>query len=215
MRPSIPGYVKYTAHGVPDGDQRNHLLADTLMTPRRQTDIAAVAERVAAGPRADPRRDPQGHRRPGRRHRSGADGAVHRRPLPDHRRAGLAKTLLIKTLAQILDLSFKRIQFTPDLMPADITGTEVLDEEAGHRVAALRARGRSSRRSSWPTRSTARRRRRRRRCSRRCRSITSRPRAGPIRSSGRSSCSRRRTRSSWKAPIRCPRRSSIASCSTS
>ena len=47
---------------------------------------------------------------------------------------GLAKTLLIKTLAQILDLSFKRIQFTPDLMPADITGTEVLDEEGGHRT---------------------------------------------------------------------------------
>src|SRR6188472_1163499 len=47
---------------------------------------------------------------------------------------GLAKTLLVKTLAQILDLSFKRIQFTPDLMPADITGTEVLDEEAGHRT---------------------------------------------------------------------------------
>ncbi len=46
---------------------------------------------------------------------------------------GLAKTLLIKTLAQILDLSFKRIQFTPDLMPADITGTEVLDEQGGHR----------------------------------------------------------------------------------
>jgi MoxR-like ATPase len=46
---------------------------------------------------------------------------------------GLAKTLLIKTLAQILDLSFKRIQFTPDLMPADITGTEVLDENDGHR----------------------------------------------------------------------------------
>jgi MoxR-like ATPase len=46
---------------------------------------------------------------------------------------GLAKTLLIKTIAQILDLSFKRIQFTPDLMPADITGTEVLDEEGGHR----------------------------------------------------------------------------------
>ncbi len=46
---------------------------------------------------------------------------------------GLAKTLLIKTLAAILDLSFKRIQFTPDLMPADITGTEVLDEEHGHR----------------------------------------------------------------------------------
>jgi MoxR-like ATPase len=47
---------------------------------------------------------------------------------------GLAKTLLIKTLAAVLDLSFKRIQFTPDLMPADITGTEILDEDAGHRT---------------------------------------------------------------------------------
>jgi MoxR-like ATPase len=47
---------------------------------------------------------------------------------------GLAKTLLVKTLAQILHLTFKRIQFTPDLMPADITGTEVLDEEGGHRM---------------------------------------------------------------------------------
>ena len=42
---------------------------------------------------------------------------------------GLAKTLLIKTIAEILDLSFKRIQFTPDLMPSDITGTEILDED--------------------------------------------------------------------------------------
>jgi MoxR-like ATPase len=46
---------------------------------------------------------------------------------------GLAKTLLIKTLAEILDLSFKRIQFTPDLMPSDITGTDVLDEQDGVR----------------------------------------------------------------------------------
>src|SRR5881398_788592 len=46
---------------------------------------------------------------------------------------GLAKTLLIKTLADILDLEFKRIQFTPDLMPSDITGTEILDEEQGTR----------------------------------------------------------------------------------
>ncbi len=47
---------------------------------------------------------------------------------------GLAKTLLIKTLAEILDLSFKRIQFTPDLMPADITGTEILEEQHGSRT---------------------------------------------------------------------------------
>ena len=40
---------------------------------------------------------------------------------------GLAKTLIIKTLSDILDLSFKRIQFTPDLMPSDITGTELID----------------------------------------------------------------------------------------
>src|SRR5919202_5811483 len=46
---------------------------------------------------------------------------------------GLAKTLLIKTLADILHLEFKRIQFTPDLMPSDITGTEILDEEQGTR----------------------------------------------------------------------------------
>lgn len=41
---------------------------------------------------------------------------------------GLAKTLLVKTVADVMDLSFKRIQFTPDLMPSDITGTEILDE---------------------------------------------------------------------------------------
>jgi MoxR-like ATPase len=42
---------------------------------------------------------------------------------------GLAKTLIVSTLAQILDLRFKRIQFTPDLMPSDITGTNVLEED--------------------------------------------------------------------------------------
>ena len=41
---------------------------------------------------------------------------------------GLAKTLMISTLARTLDLSFSRIQFTPDLMPADITGTEIIEE---------------------------------------------------------------------------------------
>jgi MoxR-like ATPase len=48
---------------------------------------------------------------------------------------GLAKTLLVSTLSRALDLGFKRIQFTPDLMPADITGTDVLevDPETGRR----------------------------------------------------------------------------------
>jgi MoxR-like ATPase len=49
---------------------------------------------------------------------------------------GLAKTLLIRTLAESLDLDFSRIQFTPDLMPTDITGTEVIEEDrtTGRRV---------------------------------------------------------------------------------
>src|SRR5271170_2513985 len=42
---------------------------------------------------------------------------------------GLAKTLLVSSIAQAMDLSFSRIQFTPDLMPSDITGTEVLQED--------------------------------------------------------------------------------------
>jgi MoxR-like ATPase len=46
---------------------------------------------------------------------------------------GLAKTLLVKSLARIFHLQFQRIQFTPDLMPADITGTEILQQDAGGR----------------------------------------------------------------------------------
>ena len=42
---------------------------------------------------------------------------------------GLAKTLLVKTLGEIMDLKFSRIQFTPDLMPSDITGTEIIEED--------------------------------------------------------------------------------------
>ncbi|MBM4038939.1 MAG: AAA family ATPase [Planctomycetes bacterium] len=42
---------------------------------------------------------------------------------------GLAKTLTVRTIAQVLDLDFKRVQFTPDLMPSDITGTDILEED--------------------------------------------------------------------------------------
>ncbi|OGR95866.1 MAG: AAA family ATPase [Elusimicrobia bacterium RIFCSPLOWO2_01_FULL_64_13] len=51
---------------------------------------------------------------------------------------GLAKTLLISSLAEILDLDFKRIQFTPDLMPSDITGTEVIQEDKTSRERSYR-----------------------------------------------------------------------------
>ena len=127
---------------------------------------------------------------------------------------GLGKTMLVRTMAEALDLGFSRIQFTPDLMPADIVGTNIIVEEGGERrfrfqqgpifgnlvladeinratpktqSALLEAM--QEHRSPSPSSST------------------------PSRS--RSSCSPRRTRSRWRAPIRCPKRSSIASSSSS
>ena len=51
---------------------------------------------------------------------------------------GLAKTLLVQTVAQALDLNFSRVQFTPDLMPSDITGTEIMEEDSGTGRRAFR-----------------------------------------------------------------------------
>ncbi|MGD0092806.1 MAG: MoxR family ATPase [Planctomycetota bacterium] len=51
---------------------------------------------------------------------------------------GLAKTLMVRTLAQVLDLNSKRIQFTPDLMPSDITGTQILEEDPQTHARAFR-----------------------------------------------------------------------------
>ena len=81
---------------------------------------------------------------------------------------GLAKTLAVRTLAEIIEASFSRIQFTPDLLPADVIGTMIFDQKTPGIPGP--ARDRSSPTSSWPTRSTARRPRCSRRCSRRCRS---------------------------------------------
>ncbi len=84
---------------------------------------------------------------------------------------GLAKTLMVHSLARSLALDFSRIQFTPDLMPSDITGTEVLYEDRNTGAGSCgSSRGRSSRTWSWPTRSTGPPPRRRRPCSKRCRS---------------------------------------------
>src|SRR5687768_14067470 len=131
-RRGISGLREIHCAGVSHADQRNHLRADTLMTTTT-ADIAAVAERVAEG------RD----RILGeiRKVIVGQDEVIDQVLMALFTGGhclitgvpGLAKTLLIKTVAEILDLSFKRIQFTPDLMPADITGTEVLDEEGGLR----------------------------------------------------------------------------------
>ena len=86
---------------------------------------------------------------------------------------GLGKTLLIRTLADTLSLDFNRIQFTPDLMPADIIGTNIVMETPTASAPSSSSAGRSSRRSSWPTRSTAPPPRPSRRCWKRCRSTPS------------------------------------------
>jgi MoxR-like ATPase len=52
---------------------------------------------------------------------------------------GLGKTMLVRTIADVIDCSFNRVQFTPDLMPADITGTNILVEEDGQRVFRFQA----------------------------------------------------------------------------
>src|SRR3989339_1596868 len=51
---------------------------------------------------------------------------------------GLAKTLMVSSLADILDLEFRRVQFTPDLMPSDITGYELLQEDSATRQRVLK-----------------------------------------------------------------------------
>ena len=127
---------------------------------------------------------------------------------------GLAKTLLIKTLADILDLDFKRIQFTPDLMPSDITGTEILDEDQGKRrlhfvkgpIFAQIILADEINRTPPKTQAALLE-------AMQESHVTAAGRTYPL--ERRSSSSPRRIRSSSKARIRCPKRSSIASCSTS
>ena len=86
---------------------------------------------------------------------------------------GLAKTLMVNKLAETMSLKFSRIQFTPDLMPMDITGTDILQESRQAVCASFSScTGPSLPTSSWPMRSTGPRRRRRRPCSRRCRNRT-------------------------------------------
>jgi MoxR-like ATPase len=79
---------------------------------------------------------------------------------------GLAKTLLVATLSRTIDLHFARIQFTVDLLPSDILGSEILDQRSND---FLIQRGRSSRTCCWRTKSTAPRQRCRARCWKRCR----------------------------------------------
>src|SRR5579863_2350827 len=84
---------------------------------------------------------------------------------------GTAKTLMVRTLAEALGLEFRRIQFTPDLMPSDITGTDIIEEDltTGHRKWTF-VEGPIFATFCWPMRSIAHRPRRSPRFWRRCRS---------------------------------------------
>ena len=84
---------------------------------------------------------------------------------------GLAKTLLIRTISQATNLKFSRIQFTPDLMPGDITGTEIIEEDVSTGRRSFKfVRDPSSPMSCWRTRSIERPRKPRRPCWKPCRS---------------------------------------------
>jgi len=123
---------------------------------------------------------------------------------------GTAKTLLVRTLAQTLGLIFKRIQFTPDLMPSDITGTDIIEEDPLPAVAlGPLSLAPSFLMSCWPTKSTAPLPRRSRRCSKPCRSSPAQCAGICTKSKRHSSFWRRRTPSNSKAPIRCPKPNSI------
>jgi MoxR-like ATPase len=126
---------------------------------------------------------------------------------------GLGKTLLVRSLAQAVDLSFSRIQFTPDLMPTDVTGTERRRPKTagqGRRVPfqpgplfANLVLADEINRTTPKTQAAL------------LEAMQERPRDGrgdrATRCRTRSSCSPRRTRSTWRAPTRCRKRSSTAS----
>ena len=124
---------------------------------------------------------------------------------------GLGKSRLVETLGVVLGLATKRVQFTPDLMPADIIGSEVLEEAAGRRsfrfvhgpVFCQLLMADEINRASPRTQSALLQAMQERRVA-----------AGGMNTScrGHSTCSPRRTRSSRRAPIRCPRRNSTGSC---
>ena len=126
---------------------------------------------------------------------------------------GLAKTYMVKTLSDALQLSFRRVQFTPDLMPADITGTDIISEDpaTGRReltflkgpLFAQMILADEINRSPPKTQAALLE-------AMQEHSVTVGGRTYKLDSP--SSCSRRRTRSS-RAPTRCPRRRKTASCS--
>jgi MoxR-like ATPase len=159
----LPGYFKCDDFGLDDhrhGNRSGRVAFWATMSDRDPSFSGASARRPAASdasaPSAvsDPDRDLEAVREMAEARRAiaaeigkrivGQDAAIDHLLIALFARGhclfvgvpGLAKTLLIQTLSDVLDLSFGRIQFTPDLMPSDITGTDVLEEDraTGRRV---------------------------------------------------------------------------------
>src|SRR5881394_1767309 len=122
---------------------------------------------------------------------------------------GVAKTLLVRTLAQVLGCEFSRIQFTPDLMPADITGTNVFNLQRNEFSLIKGPIFTSFLLADEINRAPARHNRR---CFRRCKSDWSPLIATRILCRGISPFSQRKTRLSTKALIRSLKRKRTASC---
>ena len=181
---------------------------------QRPTEAARSSTTRPRAARRRPHRGRQGGRRPGRRRVRPARRPAVRRPRADGGRArrGQDAAGAHPGRSRSRRRTRKRVQFTPDLMPGDITGSMVIDGRAGRahlpRGPAVHAT------CCWPTRSTGRRPRPSRRCWRRWRRARSRSTASRARCPGRSWWRRPRTRSSTRAPTRCPRPSSTASCSS-
>ena len=129
---------------------------------------------------------------------------------------GLGKTMLVRTLAQAIDCAFSRIQFTPDLMPADIVGTNlIVEDEQGRRqfqfepgpIFANLVLADEINRATPKTQSAM--------LEAMQEHTRDRGQGRPAACPSRSSCWPPRTRWKWKAPTRCPKRSSTASSSRS
>ena len=129
---------------------------------------------------------------------------------------GTAKTLLVRTMAQTLGpgVQAHSVHARPDAQRHHRHRHHRRGSRPPAAAPGPSCKARSSATSCWPTKSTAPLPRRRARCSKPCRSAAARCAATSTRCPRRSSCWPRRTRSNWKAPIRCPKRSSTASCST-
>jgi hypothetical protein len=215
IRPGSHGVVGVPSRGSRHADQALTARSGCRRQPEHGGGVGGRLRRcaTAAGrPRtgaADPQGAAQAGRRPGCHDRPAAGGPAHRRHVLLEGVPGLAKTLTVRSLAETMDATFERIQFTPDLLPADVVGTMIYNQRTGDFVArrgpifANILLADEINRAPPKVQSALLEAMQEHQVTlggetHRCR--------------GRSSCWPRRTPSSRRARTRCPRRRSTASC---